>query len=109
MASAATLVKASRKRAGLTQAELARRAGTTQPVVARLEREGANPRLNTLERMIAATDHSLELSAGPADGIDETMIVADLKLSPDERLRRFEQLYDFARRFGGVALRADGS
>ena len=109
MASPATLVKASRKRAGLTQAELARRAGTTQPVVARLEREGANPRLDTLERMIAATGHSLELSAGPAAGIDETMIVADLKLSPDERLRRFEQLYDFARRFGGVALRADGS
>ena len=34
---------------------------------------------------------------------------AVLKLSPDERLRRFEGLYDFARRFGGVALRADGS
>lgn len=109
MASAATLVKASRKRAGLTQAELALRAGTTQPVVARLEREGANPRLDTLERVIAATGHSLELTAGPASGIDETMIVADLKLSPDERLRRFEGLYDFARRFGGVALRADGS
>jgi transcriptional regulator with XRE-family HTH domain len=109
MASAAAFIKASRKRAGLTQAEVARRAGMTQPVVARLEREGANPRLNTLERVIAATGGSLELSAGPASVIDETMIVADLKLSPDERLRRFEELYDFARRFGGVALRADGS
>jgi len=109
MASAAALLKASRRRAGLTQAEVARRAGTTQPVVARLEREGANPRLDTLERVIAATGHSLELSLGPEDGIDETMIVADLKLSPDERLRRFEELYDFARRFGGAAVRADGS
>jgi hypothetical protein len=81
----------------------------TQPVVARLEREGANPRLDTLERAIAATGHSLELSAGPASGIDESMIVADLKLSADERLRRFEELYEFARRFGGVALGADGS
>jgi len=109
MASAAALLRASRTRAGLTQAEVARRAGTTQPVVARLEREGANPRLDTLERVIAATGHSLELSLGREDGIDETMIVADLKLSPDERLRRFEELYDFARRFGGVAVQADGS
>jgi transcriptional regulator with XRE-family HTH domain len=109
MASAARLIKSSRRRSGLTQAEVARRAGTTQPVVARLEREGENPRLDTLERMLAATGHSLELSAGPPNGIDETTITADLKLSPDERLRRFEELYDFARRFGGVALRADGS
>jgi len=109
MASAAALIKTSRRRSGLTQAAVARRAGMTQPVVARLEREGANPRLDTLEKVIAATGHSLELSAGPASGIDETMITADLRLSPDERLRRFEGLYDFARRFGGVALRADGS
>ena len=109
MASAAELIRASRRRAGLTQAEVARRAGMTQPVVARLEREGANPRLNTLDRVITATGHSLELSAGAHSGIDETMIAADLRLSPDERLRRFEELYDFARRFGGAAARAGGS
>ncbi len=108
MASAAALIKRSRLEAGLTQAELARRVEVTQPVIARLEREGANPRLQTLEKVIAATGQSLELGTGPAAGIDETMIAADLKLPPDERLRRFEQLYEFARRFGGIALRADG-
>lgn len=80
----------------------------TQPVIARLERERANPRLSTLEKVIAATGQSLELSAGPGSGIDETMIVADLELPPDERLRRFEELYEFARGFGGIAVRADG-
>ncbi len=47
------LVKAlakARERAGLTQAEVARRMGTTQSAVARLERGGADPRLSTIER-----------------------------------------------------------
>ena len=39
-----------RERAGLTQAEVARRMGTTQPAVARLERGEADPRLSTVER-----------------------------------------------------------
>jgi predicted transcriptional regulator len=109
MASAAALIRESRRAAGLTQAELARRVKVTQPVIARLEREGANPRLETLDKVIAATGLSLELSAGPGAGIDETMIVADLKLTPDERFRAFESMYDFAKRFGGAALPADGS
>jgi predicted transcriptional regulator len=108
MASAAALIRRSRLEAGLTQAELARRIEVTQPVIARLEREGANPRLQTLEKVIAATGHSLELSMGPGSGIDETMIAADLKLTPDERLRRFEDFYGFAKRIGGAALRDDG-
>jgi transcriptional regulator with XRE-family HTH domain len=109
MASAAALIRTSRKAAGLTQAELARRVKVTQPVIARLEREGANPRLETLDKVIAATGRSLELGAGPAAGIDETMLVADLKLTADERLRAFESMYDFAKRFGGAALRSNGS
>lgn len=108
MLSAATLIKRSRQAAGLTQAELALRANVSQPVIARLEREGANPRLRTLSKVIAATGHSLELSTARGAGIDETMIAEDLRLTPSERLSRFEQLYDFARRFGGVALQADG-
>jgi DNA-binding XRE family transcriptional regulator len=47
------LVKAlaqARERAGLTQTEVARLMGTTQPAVARLERGEADPRLSTIER-----------------------------------------------------------
>jgi HTH-type transcriptional regulator / antitoxin HipB len=43
-----------RKRAGLSQAELARRAGLSQPAVARLEDPDHNPTLDTLERVAAA-------------------------------------------------------
>ena len=108
MSTAADLIKRARTVAGFTQAELATRVGVKQPVIARLERGGANPRLSTLDRVIAATGHSLELDLGPVPGIDETMIAADLRVSPEERMRRFERAYEFARKFGGAALRGDG-
>src|SRR3954463_15797286 len=101
MTSAAALIRESRRAAGLTQAELARRVKVTQPVIARLEREGANPRLETLDKVIAATGRSLELNTGPPSGLDETMIAADLRLTPDERLRNFESFYAFTKQIGG--------
>jgi predicted transcriptional regulator len=44
---------------GLSQEELARRAGTTQPVIARLEAGGQPPSLRTLERLAEALDADL--------------------------------------------------
>lgn len=41
---------------GLSQAELARRVGTTQPMIARLEAGGQPPSLRTLERLAEALD-----------------------------------------------------
>src|ERR1700733_5102130 len=42
-----------RNRAGLTQQQLARKMGTTQPVVARLESGRSRPSMRTLERLPA--------------------------------------------------------
>ena len=39
-----------REQAGLTQSQVAARMGTTQPVIARLEAGGRDPRLSTIER-----------------------------------------------------------
>ena len=50
-----------RKRAGMTQAELARRAGLSQPAVARLEDPDYNPTLDMLERVAAALGARLEV------------------------------------------------
>ena len=54
-----------RNRAGLTQEELARKMGTTQPVVARLESGRTRPSMRTLERLAAATKSRLLISFAP--------------------------------------------
>lgn len=51
-----------RNRAGLTQKELARKMGTTQPVVARLESGRSRPSMRTLERLAHATGSRLLIS-----------------------------------------------
>ncbi len=54
-----------RNRAGLTQEELARKMGTTQPVVARLEGGRSRPSMQTLERLADATGSRLRISFEP--------------------------------------------
>ncbi|HZN18082.1 MAG TPA: helix-turn-helix domain-containing protein [Micromonosporaceae bacterium] len=55
-----------RRVAGLSQADVAERMGTSQPAVARLESGGVDARLSTLERYAAAVGHRLELRLGPS-------------------------------------------
>src|SRR5260370_30256313 len=54
-----------RNRAGLTQEELARKMGTTQPVVARLESGRSRPSMRTLERLAGAPGSPLLISLAP--------------------------------------------
>ena len=54
-----------RNRAGLTQAQLARKMGTTQPVVARLESGRTRPSMRSLERLAEATGSRLRISFEP--------------------------------------------
>lgn len=54
-----------RNRAGLTQEELARKMGTTQPVIARLESGRSRPSMRTLERLAQATGSRLLISFAP--------------------------------------------
>jgi transcriptional regulator with XRE-family HTH domain len=85
---ASTLLRTARRRADLTQAQLAERAGLTQAEVARLERAGSNPTAATLERLLRAAGHRLELRR--LDAVDETQLRARLGLTPAERLAAFE-------------------
>lgn len=57
------LLKGMRKAAGLSQEELAGRAGTSQPTLAVYEAGRAEPRLATLERLAAAADFDLSVEA----------------------------------------------
>src|SRR5438477_9513020 len=63
---ASTVIDA-RNRAGRTQQELARKMGTTQPVVARLESGRTRPSMRTLERLAEATGSRLLISFAPLE------------------------------------------
>lgn len=58
-----------RRERGLTQADVAERLGTSQPVIARLEAGGRDPRLSTLERYARVLGADLDVrTAGPPHG-----------------------------------------
>ncbi len=59
------LLKAVRRRQGLTQTELARRAGTSQPVISAYEGGHRDPTYDTLRRLVAAGGEQLHLGAQP--------------------------------------------
>jgi transcriptional regulator with XRE-family HTH domain len=63
------LIRTVRRRRGLTQAALARRAGTSQPVVSAYEHGRRDPTYGTLRRLVEAGGERLVLDAGlPAGG-----------------------------------------
>jgi transcriptional regulator with XRE-family HTH domain len=99
MAAAGILIRRARQAGGLTQAELARRMGTTQSTVARLERTDANPTLDTLERALQAAGHRLALEAVPAaEPVDESQIRRHLAMTPAERIAAHAAAYRNTRR-----------
>lgn len=63
---AAALLRHARVRRGLSQAELARRAGTSQPVISAYEHGRRDPGTATLRRLVGATGEQLELRLAPA-------------------------------------------
>jgi ribosome-binding protein aMBF1 (putative translation factor) len=62
---AEALIRA-RSAAALTQADVARRMGTTQAVIARLESGRSLPSTRTLQRFAAATGTKLRIAFAPA-------------------------------------------
>lgn len=80
------LIRRSRVSAGLTQAELARRLGTTQSAVSRLEKGHEEPRLARLASILAACGVRASLTLQPDDGVDRAQIRQQLALSPAQRL-----------------------
>ncbi len=62
------LLRSIRRRQGLTQADLARRAGTSQPVVSAYEHGRRDPTFGTLQRLVEAAGEHLRLDAEVATG-----------------------------------------
>jgi len=103
------LIRDARRSAGLTQAELAQRLGTTQSAIARLEADGANPRLSTLSRALAACDREIVLESRPRrSSIDETLVAGRLRIPPGERIKSFERSYANVREIALAGARSRG-
>jgi transcriptional regulator with XRE-family HTH domain len=93
--SSATLIREARKRAGLTQAELAARVATTQSAVARWERGASRPTLERLESLVEACGLELNLGLGPRNDDELAALRRNLALSVDERVERVVHLQRF--------------
>ena len=63
---AGATLRDARHRAGLSQAELAKRAGTSQATISAYESGAKEPGISTLERLLAATGHRLEVQESAA-------------------------------------------
>lgn len=105
-------------RAGMTQRDLARRARTSQSVVARIEREQTSPTVETLSRLLSATGFTLDAELVPERktvdplieaykrDIDRSLLRRNLEKTVDERVKSLQSLSRLAteaRRAGQMA------
>ena len=103
--SGGAIVREARRRAGITQAELAERVGTTQSALARLERGHTEPSLQRVQELVRACGLDLRVGMDPIDESDWSVARANLALDVDRRVRQHQRALRFARA-GRAALEA---
>ncbi len=89
-------IREARRRAGLTQAELASRAGTTQSAVARVERGRTSPTLDYLTRLLEACGFELEYQLVPLEEHDWTLVQGNRQLDASARVEKLLAAIRFA-------------
>lgn len=82
------VIRRARRRAGLSQAELARRLRTKQPVVARWETGARAPTLETVARAVEACGLALDVAVVERDAGEDALLREWRALTPTERVRR---------------------
>jgi transcriptional regulator with XRE-family HTH domain len=81
------LLRAARRRHGLTQAQLAARARTSQAAISRIERDVVSPSIATLAQLLDLMGEELVLGAEPIDyGHDRTLIAQTTPHPPEQRI-----------------------
>ncbi len=82
------LVSGTRRDLGLSQRQLALRAGMTQAAVSRIERDKVSPSFGTLRELMLAMGREPQISARrlPADW-DQAHMDSTLARTPEQRLR----------------------
>ena len=106
MSDAGRVLRNARRAAGMTQAELARRAGVTQSVISAYESGRREPALSTLSRLVEATGATLQLQVQHRDtGIGR--LPATARGQAIERSRH--RIREVAAKHGAGNLRLFGS
>lgn len=107
MGMAARMLRHARRSAGLTQRALAARSGVPQETIARIEAARADPRVETLDRLLEGCGYGLEHLPRLGIGIDRPQIRERLELAPSDRLvRAIEEdrlMLEFRSKFRRVA------
>jgi len=88
----ADLLKEARLRAGLTQAELARRVKRSQSQIARWERGDVKPSLETLRELIRACGLELWFRMANYDDSYVSLINEQLDRAPAERIEHMQDV-----------------
>ncbi len=112
------MIRGARQAAGITQLELAGRAGTAQPAVAAYESGGRTPSIATLRRLLGACEHDVEVLARPrvrrgAGSLAELAQTIEEDLGEGRERDALRLLFGFADDFRGssrpgrIALLAD--
>ncbi len=81
-----SVVREARRRAGLTQAQLAERAGVPKSTVGRIESAARVPSTEMLERLVRAAGLEVLVSLSEPDPGTDSMFERTLRRSPAERL-----------------------
>lgn len=101
MQSIGAVVREARRARGIDQATLARRAGTTQTYVSRVERGAVSPSWSTVERLLAATGHRVVVGLEPLPRANPAARAH--RVDPEEALEAAFELSEFLTEIAGAA------
>ncbi len=97
---ASALVVQARQRSGLTQLELAKRAGTSRSAISDIEHGKRDPGLERLQHILAAAGFDLLTRLAPHDDHDEVLKALGARMDPEVRQAHnaaMGEFYDEAR------------
>lgn len=109
MIAAAEIVRNARLRSRLSQRRLARRAGTSQAAISRIERGLEEPSLERLQQILAGLGWKLRLELEPIEVHDEEprRLYQEVHTDPAVRFQTAMNMRDFAEEFAGIVLGRD--
>jgi transcriptional regulator with XRE-family HTH domain len=108
-----TLLREARRRHGVSQRQLAARAGTTQSAISRIEKDRISPSFQTLRELLYLLGEDLTLGSEVRDpGVDRTLNQRSLTLQPETRVKASLHFAETIRNWRGenpIQLRAETS